>query len=75
MVEVFRDWFEHRHEYAKDWQKRTEGKVLGYFCTYAPEEIMYAAGQLPKFRDNLYHDVEDDKWMVPTAEVPITGMH
>ena len=47
MVEVFRDWFEHRHEYAKDWQKRTEGKVLGYFCTYAPEEIMYAAGILP----------------------------
>ncbi|MBI2818595.1 MAG: benzoyl-CoA reductase, bzd-type, subunit N [Acidobacteria bacterium] len=47
MVEVFRDWFEHRHEYAKDWQKRTGGKVLGYFCTYAPEEIMYAAGILP----------------------------
>ena len=47
MIEVFRDRFEHRHEYAKDWQKRTGGKVLGYFCTYAPEEIMYAAGILP----------------------------
>jgi seryl-tRNA synthetase len=38
-------------------------------------EILYAAGQLPKFRDNLYHDAEDDLWMVPTAEVPLTGLH
>ena len=47
MTEVFKDWYEHRHDYARDWQKRTGGKVLGYFCTYAPEEIMYAAGILP----------------------------
>jgi seryl-tRNA synthetase len=36
---------------------------------------MFSAGQLPKFEDNLYHDVEDDMWMVPTAEVPLTGLH
>jgi seryl-tRNA synthetase len=36
---------------------------------------MWNAGQLPKFRDNLYHDVEDDVWLVPTAEVPLTNMH
>jgi len=30
------------------------------------------AGQLPKFEDNLYHDWEDDIWLVPTAEVPLT---
>ncbi len=39
------------------------------------EEILFGAGQLPKFRDNLYRDVEDDLWLIPTAEVPITGMH
>ncbi len=38
-------------------------------------DILYAAGQLPKFRDNLYHDAEEDLWMVPTAEVPVTGLH
>src|SRR5690606_17420031 len=38
-------------------------------------ETLYAAGQLPKFIDNLYHDIEEDFWMVPTAEVPITGLH
>jgi seryl-tRNA synthetase len=51
----------------------------GYLEKYLPfmvkEEILFAAGQLPKFRDNLYHDVEDDLWMVPTAEVPLTGLH
>jgi seryl-tRNA synthetase len=39
------------------------------------QETLLGAGQLPKFADNLYHDVEDDIWLVPTAEVPITAMH
>ena len=51
----------------------------GYLEKYPPfmvrEEILYGAGQLPKFRDNLYHDAEEDLWMVPTAEVPLTGLH
>ncbi|HXF51811.1 MAG TPA: serine--tRNA ligase [Dehalococcoidia bacterium] len=51
----------------------------GYTELYLPavvkEECMWASGQLPKFRDNLYHDVEDDIWLVPTAEVPLTNIH
>lgn len=51
----------------------------GYREMYLPfmvkEQIVFAAGQLPKFRDNLYHDVERDAWMVPTAEIPLTGLH
>ena len=39
------------------------------------EEAMRASGQLPKFRDNLYHDDEEDYWFVPTAEVPLTNLH
>jgi seryl-tRNA synthetase len=39
------------------------------------EEILYGSGQLPKFKDNLYRDAEEDLWMVPTAEVPLTGLH
>lgn len=38
-------------------------------------EIMEGSGNLPKFADNLYHDDEDDLWLVPTAEVPITNLH
>lgn len=61
------------------WMLDLHTRGQGYTEVYTPfmvrEEIVYGAGQLPKFRDNLYHDVEDDKWMVPTAEVPVTGMH
>ena len=38
-------------------------------------EVMEGSGNLPKFADNLYHDDEDDLWMIPTAEVPITNMY
>jgi seryl-tRNA synthetase len=51
----------------------------GYQERYTPvmvkEDIVYASGQLPKFGDNLYHDHEEDFWWVPTAEVPLTGLH
>ncbi len=51
----------------------------GYTEQYTPfmvkAETLYGAGQLPKFIDNLYHDIEEDYWMVPTAEVPLTGLH
>ncbi len=51
----------------------------GYTEMYLPamvkEETMWHSGQLPKFRDNLYHDAEEDYWFVPTAEVPLTNMH
>ena len=51
----------------------------GYEECYVPamvrEEAMRASGQLPKFRDNLYRDEEEDYYFVPTAEVPLTNMH
>lgn len=51
----------------------------GYKEKYPPfmvkGEILFASGQLPKFADNLYKDHEEDLWMVPTAEVPLTGIH
>lgn len=46
-MKIYREWVEQRHEYAKDWKERTGGKVVGCFCTYVPEEILYAAGLLP----------------------------
>ncbi len=51
----------------------------GYTEKYTPfmvkGDTLMAAGQLPKFYDNLYKDHEEDLWMVPTAEVPLTGLH
>jgi len=47
MFDQFKEWYENRHEYAKKWKERTGGKVIGTFCTYVPEEILYAADILP----------------------------
>ena len=47
MFDQFVQWERNRHDYARQWKERTGGKVLGYFCTYVPEEIPYAAGVLP----------------------------
>ena len=51
----------------------------GYKEIYPPfmvkKECLVGAGQLPKFIDNLYHDIEEDYWWVPTAEVPLTNLH
>ncbi|MCS6879816.1 MAG: serine--tRNA ligase [Oscillochloridaceae bacterium] len=51
----------------------------GYEEIYTPfvvrEHVLWGSGQLPKFRDNLYRDEESGLWLVPTAEVPITGVY
>jgi seryl-tRNA synthetase len=51
----------------------------GYTEVYTPaivrEACMWGAGQLPKFKENIYHDVEDDLWLVGTAEIPLTNLH
>jgi len=61
------------------WMLDLHTQEHGYREVYPPflvkEEILWGAAQLPKFYDNLYHDVEDDIWLVPTAEVPVTNLH
>jgi len=51
----------------------------GYREQYLPFMVktatVFGAGQLPKFADNLYRDHEEDYYFVPTAEVPLTGLH
>lgn len=51
----------------------------GYNERYLPFMVksgtVFGSGQLPKFADNLYKDHEEDLYLVPTAEVPLTGMH
>lgn len=32
-------------------------------------------GNLPKFEENLFRDAHEDKWMIPTAEVPVTNFY
>ena len=45
--EKFREIVNNRHKYAQQWKEETGKKVIGYLCTYVPEEILYAADLLP----------------------------
>ena len=36
-------------------------------------QTMQGTGQLPKFAEDLFH-TEDDRWLIPTAEVPLTNL-
>ncbi|WP_075288890.1 serine--tRNA ligase [Pararhizobium arenae] len=37
------------------------------------DDAMYGTGQLPKFAEDLFRTT-DDRWLIPTAEVPLTNM-
>ena len=39
------------------------------------QTTMTGTGQLPKFREELYHVGSDDLFLIPTAEVPVTNLH
>jgi len=51
----------------------------GYEEIYPPfmvrTETMVGTGNLPKFGDVLYRDAEEDYWLIPTAEVPVTNLY
>ena len=51
----------------------------GYTEIYPPamvkQDCLVGTGNLPKFGDNLYRDIEEDFWFIPTAEVPVTNLY
>ena len=57
----FKEIYDNRHDYAVEWKERSGGKVLGYYDTYFPEEVAYAAGVLPIriIADHVEDDVTD----------------
>ncbi len=51
----------------------------GYLEVYPPFMVrghcLVGTGNLPKFGDNLFRDIEEDYWWIPTAEVPVTNLY
>tara|TARA_B100000809_G_C15106010_1_gene518784 strand:+ start:530 stop:1798 length:1269 start_codon:yes stop_codon:yes gene_type:complete len=39
------------------------------------KESMETTGQLPKFKEDMYHTEVDNLYLAPTAEVPVTNIH
>ena len=51
----------------------------GYQEVWPPQlvtrQTMTGTGQLPKFEDDAYKTSEDDMFLIPTAEVPVTNLY
>lgn len=51
----------------------------GYTEIFPPfivnRDTMFSTGQLPKLEDDMYHIDQDDLFLIPTAEVPVTNLH
>jgi len=54
-------------------------KKHGYKEVWPPvlvnRKSMTTTGQLPKFEEDMYKLKDDDLFLIPTAEVPVTNMH
>lgn len=54
-------------------------KKHGYTEIFPPflvnRRSMTGTGQLPKLEEDMYHLAEDDLFLIPTAEVPVTNIH
>ncbi len=61
------------------WMLDVHTREHGYKEVYPPALVRSAAlfgtGNLPKFADVLYKDHEEDLWLIPTAEVPVTNLY
>ena len=61
------------------WMLDVHSREHGYTEFHVPylvkSESLFGSGNLPKFGDNLYRDAEEDLWLIPTAEVPLTNLH
>ncbi len=64
LVQYMLDLHRARHGYS---ERGVPFLVLG--------QTMENSSNLPKFADALYRDAEEDLWLIPTAEVPLTSLH
>jgi seryl-tRNA synthetase len=66
------------HRALTNWFIDVGVREHGYTEVYPPfmvrEQAMIGAAHLPKFRDNMYYDAEEDYWFIGTAEVPLTNL-
>ncbi len=54
-------------------------RLQGYNEVAAPyivrEQTLWASAHLPDFENNMYRDYQDDFWLIPTSESPLTSLH
>lgn len=60
-------------QFGLDLHRETYTEVLVPHLARGP--LMVGTGHLPKFADDAYSIQPDDLWLIPTGEVPLTGLH
>lgn len=62
-------------QYMLDYHTREHGftEVMTPFLSRT--EVMTGTGQLPKLADDMYYVSDDELYLIPTAEVPVTNLH
>lgn len=58
-----------------DYHTRHHGYLEYWPPALVNRATMTGTGQLPKFEEDMYRLKDDDLFLVPTAEVPITNLH
>ena len=62
-----------------NWMLDVHTKEHGYTEISPPYLVnrpsMFSTGQLPKFEEDMYRLKDDDLFLIPTAEVPLTNLH
>ena len=62
-----------------NWMLDVHTKEHGYTEVWPPLLVnrasMFGTGQLPKFEEDMYRLKDDDLFLIPTAEVPVTNLH
>jgi len=62
-----------------NWMLDVQTKEHGYTEISPPYLVnrasMIGTGQLPKFEEDMYRLKDDDLFLIPTAEVPVTNLH
>ena len=64
LVNLFLDAHREEHGYEEVWPPLLVNRAT-----------MTGTGQLPKFEDDVYATREDDLFLIPTAEVPVTNLY
>jgi seryl-tRNA synthetase len=64
LLQMFMDVHAKEHGYEEIWPP-----------TLVTRQTMTGTGQLPKFEDDAYGTRDDDMFLIPTAEVPVTNLY
>ncbi len=64
LINFFLDVHTKEHGYSEIWPPYLVNRVS-----------MFGTGQLPKLEEDMYRLKDDDLFLIPTAEVPVTNLH